>query len=255
MPIRTILIRDQQNTTRKACVIAGQAYYQSSGESSNTPGVWYPFEGVDDETVTGGNPRFWFKKPYFDRYANENHHFPLAISMAMDMEADWKRHKSMECLYVSCLLSGDRFSPQLRNTLHNYINKDHLLFSLDQIIQLDDPEIDDPERFFHLSSDVTAINAWLTQQGANLDNEAQGNETFSESISQNLRQSLIEIHETLANQLVELPEQETLNTSVSISSNQGFLSWCSYFCCCKKQTTPQPELEEPLTNNPNNAIT
>lgn len=89
-------------------------------------GVWLPFEGFQQPTQGDSG---MLQKPEIAHTPERAGHqrinsvFPpeIAAWLRKNEPQKWGRFKSMECLYVSYLLSGDKMDTELRQTIESYI--------------------------------------------------------------------------------------------------------------------------------------
>lgn len=174
MPIVTVRVIVTNNTSREerlVCVVDGQAYYCSSGGNSQMQGLWFPFEGVEQgqqfakpEIATGRDDVSLPFKACFPsalREAIGRLNTDAVSQMGEINRHHWGRFKSMECLYVSCLLSPKY--AELRRTMQDYVGVDSFLAKEKLDIDLH-PDSKD-EIVLSNESGRFELNAWLNNHG------------------------------------------------------------------------------------------
>lgn len=189
MPIPAVrVVNAATKEERLVCVVDGQAYYCSTGKNSGMPGLWLPFEGVDiqifskPEVANFQNASFQSFFPSTLRAAIEDlQEFALIEGEYEDKHKDeaeaekeaacpadhWGRFKSMECLYVSCLLSNQSKYPELRKQMQKYVGAENLPDRENLIASVDSAQemivIDGGQAW------VYQLNQWLKDNEAALD--------------------------------------------------------------------------------------
>lgn len=118
-------------STRRMCVVNGQAFYQSSGTSSDLPGTWLPFNGVLDDHFSSFVGMI--QKPHVSNNprAKINNYFPPevaeAIKFYMPRSKEWGRFQNMSSLIISCILSPeDAIPPNIKAAVLKYIEPNTL---------------------------------------------------------------------------------------------------------------------------------
>ena len=118
-------------STRRVCVVNGQAFYQSSGTSSYLPGVWVPFRGVIDDRFSSFVGMI--QKPTVTniRRAKIGDYFPPevleVIKSHMPQSKDWGRLQNINCLIISCMLSPEAaFPSEIKAAVLKYIEPNTL---------------------------------------------------------------------------------------------------------------------------------
>lgn len=116
--------------TRRICVVNGQAFYQSSGTSSNMARVWLPFRGVTDESFA--HVLGMIQKPLVThkRRAKIGDYFPAEVAAAIkeygNHPKDWGRFQNMSCLIISCMLSPEAIPAPIKEAVLKYIEPNTL---------------------------------------------------------------------------------------------------------------------------------
>ncbi|MBP6918925.1 MAG: hypothetical protein KBB94_08420 [Legionellaceae bacterium] len=118
-------------STRRMCVVNGQAFYQSSGTSSDLPGVWLPFRGVIDDSFSSFVGMIQKPTVTNNRRAKIGNYFPPEVSEVikkyMPQSKEWGRLHNINCLIISCMLSPEgAFPSEIKAAVLKYIEPNTL---------------------------------------------------------------------------------------------------------------------------------
>lgn len=172
MRISTFRI-EGDGSTRRMCVVSGQAFYQSSGTSSDLASVWLPFKGVCDDSFAEYAPMIQKPSVTNNRRAKIDHYFPPEV--AKEIKAyfpnpkNWGRFQNMSCLIISCMLSPQGSIPDsIKEAVINYIAPNRLPITKFRDSKLAPIELNN-ENYDMINSKLLAMGAVATPESETVD--------------------------------------------------------------------------------------